>query len=57
MPKKSQAGQEVFDMARSGVIDAYGGSNPFRQMSNKKAILFIVIAGAFLYYFLVHRRK
>jgi len=44
-------------MARSGVIDAYGGRNPFRQMSNKKAILFIVIAGAFLYYMLVIRRR
>jgi len=28
-----------------------------RGMSNKKAILIIVLAGAFLYYFLVHRRK
>ena len=28
-----------------------------RGLTNKKAILFIVIAGAFLYYFLVHRRK
>ena len=44
-------------MARSRVIDAYGGSNPFRVMSNKKAILFIVIAGAFLYYMLVIRRR
>jgi len=27
------------------------------MMSNPKAILFIVIAGAIVYYFLVHRRK
>jgi len=28
-----------------------------RGLSNKKAILFIVIAGAFLYYMLVIRRR
>jgi hypothetical protein len=31
----------------------YGGTG----MTNKKAILFIVIAGAFLYYMLVIRRR
>ena len=44
-------------MARSRVIDAYGGSNPFRVISNKKALLFIVIAGAVVYYFAIHRRR
>jgi len=62
LPKKSQAGQELFDMV---FPELYGGSagrrrgswlNP-SQISNKKAILIIVLAGAFLYYFLVHRRK
>ena len=27
------------------------------KMSNKKALLFIVIAGAIVYYFAIHRRR
>ena len=29
----------------------------FGKMSNKKALLFIVIAGAIVYYFAIHRRR
>jgi len=61
--KKSQAGQELFDMASwtdpTGRYTGKGGKGfvLFGRMSNKKAILLVLIAGAFLYYFLVHRRK
>jgi len=61
LPKKSQAGQELFDMVfpdlsgRSAAIRR--GSWLNSSISNPKAILLVLIAGAFLYYFLVHRRK
>ena len=60
MPKKSQAGLELFDMSQAlgkGFEYDFWHGLGSRGMSNKKAILIIVLAGAFLYYFLVHRRK
>ena len=62
MPKKSQDGQELFDMAK--FPDVYGGSAGRRRgswlnpsISNPKAILLVLIAGAVVYYFAIHRRK
>jgi len=36
-----------------GYPKLYGGTG----MTNKKAILFILIAGAVVYYFAIHRRR
>ena len=61
--KKSQDGQELFDMASwtdpTGRYTGKGGKGfvLFGRMSNPKAILLIVIAGAIVYYFAIHRRR
>jgi len=56
LPKKSQAGQELFDMFQVPFSRSFK-QNWLGEITDKKAILIIVLAGAFLYYMLVIRRR
>ena len=61
--KKSQDLQELLDMGSwtdpTGRYTGKGGKGfvLFGRMSNTKAILLVLIAGAVVYYFAIHRRR
>ena len=68
MPKKSQDGQELFDMGKmynfpfdkATNLDQFNrwiSSEIGQSMSGKKVILIAGVIGIIFYYFLVHRRK
>jgi len=50
--KKSQAGQELFDMVQI----AYA-KNPFGKMSNMGAFILVFLGGALIYHFVVNMRR
>ena len=54
MPKKSQAGQEVFDMR---IISNQLWNQAHGIMKNRTMIIIILASAALVYYFAIHRRR